>query len=208
MRIPGGAVQPTSIHALPTPALLSILLGNDAVHPLANRPLIETFALNAQFNTLRESELAYGPIRIIEAAKELLARALAETMQAGDCLSDPAKVNDYLRLRLAGLAHETFCVLLLDTQNCLIDSVELFRGTLNQTSVYPREIVKLALTRNAASVVFAHNHPSGVAEPSTADETLTRTLKSALALVDVRVLDHFIVAGTQTPLSFAERGLI
>lgn len=201
-------MQPTSIHALPTPALLSILLGNDAADTLANRPLIETFALHAQFNTLRESEIAYGPIRIIEAAKELMARALAEAMQTGDCMADPTKVSDYLRLRLSGLAHETFCVLLLDSQNCLIDSIQLFRGTLNQTSVYPREIVKLALTRNAASVVFAHNHPSGVAEPSSADKALTQALKAALALVDVRVLDHFIVAGTQTPLSFAERGLI
>lgn len=201
-------MQPTSIHALPTPALLCILLGNEAAHTLANRPLIETFALHAQFNTLHESQITYGQARIIEAAKELMARALAEAMQTGDCMSDPTKVNDYLRLRLSGLAHETFCVLLLDSQNCLIDSIQLFRGTLNQTSVYPREIVKLALTRNAASVVFAHNHPSGVAEPSSADKALTQALKAALALVDVRVLDHFIVAGTQTPLSFAERGLI
>lgn len=99
-------------------------------------------------------------------------------------------------------------VLLLDAQNCLIDCVELFRGTLTQTSVYPREVVKLALERNAVAVVLAHNHPSGVAEPSAADEVLTRSLKSALALVDVRVLDHFIVAGTTTPMSFAERGLL
>ena len=99
-------------------------------------------------------------------------------------------------------------VLWLDTQNQLIASEELFRGTLSQTSVYPREIVKQALQHNAAAVIFAHNHPSGVAEPSRADELLTSTLKQALAMVDVRVLDHFIVAGHAAPLSFAERGLL
>jgi DNA repair protein RadC len=98
--------------------------------------------------------------------------------------------------------------LLLDAQNRLIEAAEMFRGTLTQTSVYPREIVKTALARNATAVIFAHNHPSGVAEPSRADELLTRQLKQALELVDVRVLDHFIVAGNGPPLSFAERGLL
>jgi DNA repair protein RadC len=105
------------------------------------------------------------------------------------------------------LEHEVFIILLLDSQNRLIEAQELFRGTLIQTSVYPREVVKSTLARNAAAVVFAHNHPSGVAEPSRADELLTQSLKQALALVDVRVLDHFVVAGTST-VSFAERGLI
>jgi DNA repair protein RadC len=100
-----------------------------------------------------------------------------------------------------------FIVLLLDAQNRLIKAQELFRGTLSQTSVYPREVVKLSLAGNAAGVLFAHNHPSGLAEPSRADELLTQNLKSALALVDVKVLDHFIVAGTNT-ISFAERGLL
>ena len=95
----------------------------------------------------------------------------------------------------------------MDAQNRLIEAHELFRGTLSQTSVYPREVVKATLARNAAAVMFAHNHPSGVAEPSRADELLTQSLKQALALVDVRVLDHFVVAGTRT-VSFAERGLI
>jgi DNA repair protein RadC len=194
---------------MPNAALLSLLLGEDAASRLSHCSLTEIFALRAGLNILCEENSSYGPNRVIEASKELMSRALTESMQQqGDCMADPANVKDYLRLQLSGLQHEIFMVLLLDTQNCLIDSIELFRGTLNQTSVYPREIVKLALTRNAASVVFAHNHPSGVAEPSSADEALTRTLKSALALVDVRVLDHFIVAGTQTPLSFAERGLI
>ena len=137
-----------------------------------------------------------------------MARALAEPLRHGDCLAQPGTVKDYLRLRLANLPHEVFVILLLDSQNRLMDIVELFRGTLTQTSVYPREVVKLALQRNAAAVVFAHNHPSGVNEPSTADEQLTRGLKAALALVDVKVLDHFIVAGSDAPLSFAERGLI
>lgn len=196
------------IRAMPTPALLTLLLGEEASSHLAGRSLIEVFALHAGRTDLNESKAGYGALRVLEASKELMARALTETMHAGDCLADPATVRDYLRLRLASLDHEVFMVLLLDAQNRLIDGIELFRGTLTQTSVYPREIVKLALTANAAAVVFAHNHPSGVAEPSTADEALTRSIKSALALVDVRVLDHFIVAGTVTPLSFAERGLL
>ena len=196
------------IRAMPTPALLTLLLGEEAASHLSGRSLIEVFALHAGRIDLNESKAGYGALRVLEASKELMARALAETMRLGDCLADPATVRDYLRLRLANLPHEIFMVLLLDAQNRLIDGVELFRGTLTQTSVYPREIVKLALTANAAAVVFAHNHPSGLAEPSTADEVLTRSIKSALALVDVRVLDHFIVAGMLTPLSFAERGLV
>lgn len=196
------------IRAMPTPALLTLLLGEEAASHLAGRSLIEVFTLHAGRTDLNESKAGYGALRVLEASKELMARALAETMRLGDCLADPATVRDYLRLRLASLPHEIFMVLLLDAQNRLIDGVEVFRGTLTQTSVYPREIVKLALTANAAAVVFAHNHPSGVAEPSTADEALTRSIKSALALIDVRVLDHFIVAGTATPLSFAERGLL
>jgi len=117
-------------------------------------------------------------------------------------------VRDWLRLRLAPLHHEVFLALWLDAQNRLIADDELFRGTLTQTSVYPREVVKQALARNAAAVILAHNHPSGVAEPSAADELLTRSLKQALQLVDVRLLDHFIVAGNAPPLSFAERGLL
>jgi DNA repair protein RadC len=105
------------------------------------------------------------------------------------------------------LEHEVFIILLLDSQNRLIEAHELFRGTLSQTSVYPREVVKATLARNAAAVMFAHNHPSGVAEPSRADELLTQGLKQALALVDVKVLDHFVVAGTSME-SFAERGLV
>jgi DNA repair protein RadC len=143
----------------------------------------------------------------LQAALELARRALREDLASRDALSSPRTVRDYLRLVLSGREHEIFVVLLLDAQHRVIATEELFRGTLTQTSVYPREVVKCALRHNCAAVIFAHNHPSGVAEPSHADELLTRSLKAALALVDVQVLDHFIVAGTRT-LSFAERGLL
>ena len=143
----------------------------------------------------------------LKAALELARRALREEISTRDALTSPKAVRDYLRLALGGREQEVFVVLLLDAQHRVIATEELFRGTLTQTSVYPREVVKCALRHNAAAVIFAHNHPSGVAEPSHADEILTRSLKSALALVDVQVLDHFIVAGTRT-MSFAERGLI
>ena len=133
--------------------------------------------------------------------------ALREKLVAGNALNSPSAVRDYLRLRLQSLPHEVFVALFLDAQHRVIGIEELFRGTLTQTSVYPREVVKRALHHNAGAMIFAHNHPSGVAEPSHADETLTQALKQALALVDVRVIDHFIVAGSGV-LSFAERGLI
>ena len=143
----------------------------------------------------------------LQAALELARRALKEEISSRDALSSPRAVRDYLRLTLAGREQEVFVVLLLDAQHRVIACEELFHGTLTQTSVYPREVVKCSLKHNAAAVIFAHNHPSGVAEPSHADEILTRSLKSALALVDIQVLDHFIVAGSRT-MSFAERGLL
>jgi len=144
----------------------------------------------------------------LKASFELARRALAREMSTRDSFSSPGKVRDWLRLKLAARQNEVFMALWLDAQNRLIRADELFAGTLTQTSVYPREVVKAALANNAAAVILAHNHPSGVAEPSAADEMLTRNLKAALALVDVKVLDHFIVAGTGVPLSFAERGLL
>lgn len=151
-----------------------------------------------------------GPAKYaqLQAVLEMSRRALAEELKQASTLTTPATVRDYLRLHLAGLRHEVFFALWLDAQNRLIVAEELFSGSLTQTSVYPREVVKHALAHNAAAVVFAHNHPSGVAEPSEADRMLTRELKQALALIDVKVLDHFIVAGTSTPLSFAERGML
>ena len=126
---------------------------------------------------------------------------------AGVTLTSPKDVKDYLTLHLNGLEHEVFGVLWLDAQNRLIVASDLFRGTLTQASVYPREVVKSALAANAAGCILYHNHPSGFAEPSSADESLTQTLKTALALVDCKVLDHMIVGGSNV-MSFAERGLI
>lgn len=150
-----------------------------------------------------------GPAKYaqLQAALEIARRGLQEHLEAGPVLSAPQSVRDYLRLSLQGRPHEVFLTLFLDAQHRVVASEELFRGTLTQTSVYPREVVKQALQHNAAAVIFAHNHPSGVAEPSRADEALTQALKQALALVDVRVLDHFVIAA-DSALSFAERGIL
>ena len=140
----------------------------------------------------------------------IIARALAillARMRTGDSLTSPAATRDYLRLLLADREHEVFMVVFLDAQNRCIAADELFRGTLTQTSVYPREVLKAALRHNACAVILCHNHPSGNANPSRADELLTQALKQALALVDIRVLDHFVVAGGNFA-SFAERGLL
>jgi DNA repair protein RadC len=175
--------------------------------------------LLARFGSVRELLMAAGEglpgTRGLGEAKraqmlaslELARRSLKEDLQTRGALNSPREVRDYLKLVLARADREVFVALLLDAQHRVMATEELFRGTLTQTSVYPREVVKAALARNAAAVIFAHNHPSGVAEPSHADELLTRSLKSALALVDVQVLDHFIVAGGRI-MSFAERGLL
>jgi DNA repair protein RadC len=150
-----------------------------------------------------------GPAKRAELAAvlELARRSLAQQFTERTLFDAPGKVKDYLRLQLSGRGHEVFAVLFLDAQNKLIRLEEMFRGTLTQTSVYPREVVKRALDWHAAAVILAHNHPSGIAEPSRADEFLTQTLKAALALVDVRVLDHFVV-GQSEVVSLAERGLL
>jgi DNA repair protein RadC len=140
-------------------------------------------------------------------ARELVKRWLDEELKRDCVLNSPSAVRDCFRIHFAGREYESFVAMFLDAQHRLIATHELFRGTLTQTSVYPREVVKAALRENAAAVIFSHNHPSGVAEPSQSDQKLTTALKDALALVDVRVLDHFIVAGTSV-LSFAERGLL
>lgn len=150
-----------------------------------------------------------GPAKCAELATvvELARRSLSEQARTRDSLASPQAVRDYLRLLLAARPYEVFVGIFLDSQNRLLAADELFRGTLAQTSVYPREVVKAALARNAAAMIFAHNHPSGVAEPSRADELLTQALKQALALVDIRTLDHFVVADGRLT-SFAERGLL
>ena len=202
--------------ALSDAELLAILLrtgvnGKSAVD--VARELIAGFgSLSALLGASRERFTAYrglGSAKFAElqAVVEMAKRSLKETLRAGDALSSPRAVRDYLRLALARRAYEVFVAIFLDSQNRLIAADELFRGTLTQTSVYPREVVKAALAHNAAAVLFAHNHPSGVAEPSQADEILTRSLKQALALVEIKVLDHFIIGGGEA-MSFAERGLL
>ena len=146
----------------------------------------------------------------VASADEVLSQAwgvLAERVKPGVTLSSPQDVKDYLRLAIGMLEHEVFCVVFLDAQHRVIELQQMFRGTVTQTSVYPREVVKESLQLNAAAVILAHNHPSGSTEPSRADEMLTQTLKTALSLVDVRVLDHLVVTATAV-MSFAERGLI
>lgn len=177
------------------------------------RELIAGFGtLGALLGATRESFTAYhglGSAKYaqLQAVVEMAKRSLKEQMKAGDALNSPRAVRDYLRLVLSRRPYEVFVAIFLDAQNRLIAAEELFRGTLTQTSVYPREVVKAALGHNAAGVLFAHNHPSGVAEPSQADEILTRSLKQALALVEIKVLDHFIIGGSEA-MSFAERGLL
>lgn len=153
--------------------------------------------LNCTTPQTREDRAIYRALKIIE----------GRIKEHGEALNSPATVRNYLRLLLAGEEREVFTVLFLDAQNRAIACEAMFYGTLTKTSVYPREIVKRVIHHNAASVILAHNHPSGAAEPSNADQVLTQALKNALALVDVRVLDHFIV-GSEDVLSFAERGLI
>ena len=143
----------------------------------------------------------------LQAVLEMAQRALAEKLKQGITLNSPKAVREFLRLKIGSRPHEVFVGVYLDALNRVIEVKELFTGTLMQTSVYPREVVKHALQLNAAAVIFAHNHPSGVAEPSHADETLTANLRRALALVDVQVLDHIVVTADEA-VSFVERGLL
>lgn len=204
------------VSALSDAELLAIFLrvgvvGKSAVD-LA-RDLLNAFgSLNAIFNASAHQISALHGMGLskycqLQAIFEMSRRALSEQLQQQDIFKSPKQVRDYLCLTLGNEAREIFMVLFLDPQNRVQAQESLFEGTLTQANVYPREVVKRALHHNAASVIFAHNHPSGIAEPSRADENLTQALKSALALVDVRVLDHFIVAGNSI-ISFAERGLL
>jgi DNA repair protein RadC len=203
-------------HVLSDAELVSLLVRTGVAGRSAldvARDAIARFGSLSGLLTAPTTELAavrgLGPARSAAVASviELARRSLAEQAAVRDALTSPQAVRDYLRLSLDGRPYEVFIGLFLDSQNRVLAAEELFRGTLAQTSVYPREIVKAALARNAAAMIFAHNHPSGVAEPSRADELLTQALKQALALVDIRTLDHFVVAGGHIT-SFAERGLI
>ncbi len=183
-------------------------LVSELLSPLAYLPATDPSNIcNPTVLVAKDDPRASLLARRLDVARELLLRDLHEQMRSAPVMSSPQALRDWLRLHCAGLEHEVFLVLYLDTHHRLIEAEELFRGTLTQTSVYPRELVKGALARNAAALAVAHNHPSGEAEPSRADELLTQNLKSALSLVEVRVIDHFIVAGDQI-LSFAESGLI
>lgn len=151
----------------------------------------------------------YDELRAATASEIIAAarRAMTRRVRRGTAMDSPRAVREFLTIKLGHLEHELFAVLLLDTRHRLIEYVELFRGTIDGASVHPREVVKLALARNAAALVLAHPHPSGAAEPSQADELVTRRLREALALVDIRVLDHIVIAGGEA-ISFAERGLL
>ena len=202
--------------ALSDAELLALLLrsgipGKNALQ--MGQELVDTFGgIGGLLHTGHEalkSIKGLGPAKRAElvAVLELARRALTQQLQDKPLFSTPQAVRDYLQLQLGSRPHEIFAVLFLDAQHRLIALEELFRGTLTQTSVYPREVVVRALALQAGSVVLAHNHPSGEARPSRADEALTQTLKAALGLVDVRVLDHFIVTSTQA-VSMAELGLL
>ena len=188
----------SSYSGLSDTALLEKLIGVRQTEQFYRGSLAPLFASHSEQEALPERCLV---------ARELVKRWLGEELRHGDMLNAPETVRDFLRLFFAGYGHESFVAIFLDAQHQVLVVDELFRGTLTQTSVYPREVVKAALKSNCSAVIFAHNHPSGVAEPSQSDRMLTDALKQALSLVDVRVLDHFIVAGTSV-LSFAERGLI
>lgn len=200
--------------ALSDAELLAIFLrvgvtGQDAVQ-LAQQMMHHFGSLQRLFGaTLPEFSAMHGlgPAKFaqLQAVMELARRAILEEVTAGSMLSSPGAVKQYLRTTFAGKPFESFHVLFLDVKNRLIDAKEMFRGTLTHTAVYPREVVKEALARNAASVMLAHNHPSGTPDPSESDLLLTRALMQALALVDIRILDHFVVAGHQVH-SFAEHG--
>jgi len=181
----------------PTEKLLASLIGEEATGKCYRGALRSLF----------EGDCPNQDVAALLVARELVYRWLAEELAERDVLSSPDVVRDFLRLHFAGRDYEAFVVLFLDAQNRLIAAEELFRGTLSQTAVYPREVLKEVLKHGAAAVILSHNHPSAIGEPSQADRYLTEQLQKALAFVDVKVLDHLIVAGN-TAVSFAERGMV
>lgn len=202
--------------ALSEAELIAIFLrtgvkGRSAVD-VARDLLIEFRSLRGLLTADREAVVGaagLGPARYatLQASLELARRHYQELMQAGPALTSPRSTREYLRMRLRDLTHEVFCCLYLDNRNRVIACEELFRGTIDGATVHPREVVKRALAHNAAAVILAHNHPSGVSEPSQADELITRKIKESLGSVDIRVLDHLIVGDGHCE-SMAERGLL
>lgn len=201
----------TSFENMSNQELLVNLVGQDIAKALSHKPLAEIFEFRRSRQMVMGLDEELAPYIVhpsLAAAKELMARCMCEQMKAEDlCMTSPGSAASFLCTKIGHLEHEAFWCLWMDARHHLIAAQEMFRGTLTQTSVYPREVVKHALKHNASAVVLAHNHPSGITVPSRADETLTSTLKAALALVDVTVLDHFIVGGNQS-MSFAQRGLL
>lgn len=196
--------------------LLAILLGRGAPGLSAvdlARSLLIRFGgirgvMTAQYGTL-QALYGMGPVKsaVLIAARECCCRYFGEKLLPGKRIASPSDSTNFLLARLRDRPHEVFCCIFLDNRHRILAFDELFRGTIDNTTVYPREVVKQALQRNAAAVILAHNHPSGVAEPSDADQLITRRIRDALDLVDVRLLDHFIV-GDGTCVSLAQRGLI
>ncbi len=203
--------------ALSDAEVIGVLLGSSGLRgvnivELSRELLTEHQSLRALLNAgcptlIKQRGIGSAGYCRLQAALELARRYYAEAMRAGPTLDSPAATHRYLISRLRDQPYELFCCLHLDNRHRLIAFDELFRGTIDGASVHPREVVRQALSRNAAAVILAHNHPSGVAEPSKADELITRRLREALALVDIRVIDHCIVADNGC-LSFAERGLL
>jgi DNA repair protein RadC len=203
-------------HTLSDAELLAIFLrtgvaGKTAVD-LARELLTEFGGLRAILEASPEqfcqgAGLGEAKYAQLQATLEIARRHLLETLKRGDVLTSPQATRTYLAARMRGYPHEVFACLFLDNRHRVIAFEEMFQGTIDGTSVHPREVIKRTLAHNAAAVIFAHNHPSGVAEPSQADEMLTRRLKDALGLLDVRVLDHIII-GDGEAVSFAERGLL
>jgi DNA repair protein RadC len=202
--------------ALTDAELLAIFLrtgthGKSAVD-LARELLVDFGSLQAllaadQQRFCRSKGLGEAKYTQLQAVMEMARRHFKESLQRGDALTSPDITRAYLSAQLRGYSYEVFACLFLDNQNRVIQLTELFRGTIDAASVYPREVAKQALHHNAAAVIFAHNHPSGISEPSLADKQITERLKQVMALFDIRVLDHFII-GDGEPFSFAEHGLI
>jgi len=183
-------------------AARAVIPGPRAIPPEIRRPIMTRHSLwirDAEADVLREATHE----EIIRAARSCLARRVVK----GAVLQSPGATRDFILVELSERSHESFCVLYLDNRHRVLSWQEIFRGTIDGASVYPREVVKEAISRRAAACILVHNHPSGVAEPSQADELITRRLRDAMALVDIRILDHLIVAGT-TVLSMAERGML
>ena len=201
--------------ALTDDALLALLLRRGASSTTSARlcrRLLRRFGglrglLSASLDELLEAKLDRPRAAVVIALPELARRYFEASLPVGECIGSPRDTDRFLRARLRELPHELFCCLFLDNRHRVIDFVELFRGTIDGTSVYPREVVKEALAANAAAVILAHNHPSGVAEPSRADQDITARLKRALDLVDIQLLDHLII-GDGRSTSFASRGLL